>query len=250
MLALAATTLLLLAGCGDDKKEDPKPTFNTVELEFQHNAPGNTTPLRLNTAYQTATGQGYRLALLTYYVSNVKLIRADGTAWVEPRSYHLIKVAGAPADNPIVVLDSIPFGSFASIEFGIGVDTTANHTGDRRGALSPDEGMLWNWTTGYKFWVIEGDFLPVGAAPAIMTHHIGFDPQYRTVRLALPQAATVAANIAPEVRLYADINRFFTGIDLTDNAQRIVTTSSPFLGRLADNQAALFSVERVNNDPE
>lgn len=256
---LAAALLPLALGC---TKDNPKPvtpvvppvvpppaaTINNVHLEFQHNGPGNTTPLRLNTPYATATGQPYQLDVLLYYVSNIKLIRADGSRWAEHYSYHLVRVAGAPADNPVMVLDSVPLGTFTAIEFSLGVDSAANHRLDNTGDLSPNLGLQWNWYSGYIFWKMEGDYLPAGAAAAGLTYHVGRDPQYRTVRLALPTAATVTDSIAPQMHLFVDVNGFFQNLDLADPTQRDVQSGNGTATRVADNMATLFRVEHVHNE--
>lgn len=43
-----------------------------------------------------------------------------------------MRVAGAPAANPTIALDSVPLGTFSAIEFGISVDSGANHHSDRK----------------------------------------------------------------------------------------------------------------------
>lgn len=248
-VVLVASLLPLTQSC---KEDDPQPTVNTVHLAFQHNGPGNTTPFRLNTTYATPTGQPYKLDLLIYYVSNIKLIRADNSAWAEPLSYHLIRVAGAPASNPMIKLISVPQGTFTAIEFGLGVDSVANHYGDQLGDLSPNIAPFWNWTTGYKFWSMEGDYLPVGDTVRSLIYHIGRDPQYRTVRLPLPAAtpASVTGASSPEIHLDVDINQFFRNLDLTDPAQRVEMGGTSISARIADNMATLFRVEYVHNETQ
>ncbi len=251
-LGPAALTVLLglLVSCKKrEAPDDPQPAAtNTLTLEFQHNAPGDTLPLRLLTPYRTATGQGYQLTKLVYYVSNVKLVRVDGSAWAETASYHLLRVAGAPADNPVIALTAVPAGTYTAVEFSIGVDSVANHHGDQLGALSPNEGMIWNWSTGYKFWVMEGSFLPAGNTAQGFLYHIGADPLYRTVRLPLPTPATVTGSIAPEAHVYVNITSFFTGVDLADPRQQNTETDPALLPRLADNLTTMFRVAHVHND--
>ena len=257
-LLLSAALLPLTLSCKEEK-EDPKPvvpvvpppataTVNSVSLEFQHNGPGNPAPLRLNTRYATPTGQPYQVRELIYYVSNIRLLRADGSAWAEPHSYHLVNVAGA--NNPAITLDSVPVGTFTKLEFSLGVDSVANHHGDQMGALSPNAGMQWNWNTGYIFWKLEGDYLPVGDTARTLTYHIGRDPQYRTILLPLPKDATVTDSIAPAARVLVDLNRFFTGLDLTDPAQRMEMGGGAVASRIADNMATLFRVDQVRNDKQ
>ncbi len=244
-LLLAALLPPALLSC---KKSDPKPVevTNAVRLELEHQAPDGS-PLRLNTTYQTATGEAYKVNLLTYYASNIKLIRADGTAWAAPNSYYLVRVLGAPAANPILTIPAVPAGSFTAVEFGLGVDSMANHYGDQTGALSPNNGMQWHWSTGYKFWVMEGAHAPTTDPAQDLTYHIGFDAQYRTIRLALPQPLTVTAAIAPQATVEVSLRPFFTGVNFADPAQRTVMGNSPTAARIADNLATMFRVTAVSN---
>jgi hypothetical protein len=253
---LLLVAILPLAACkDDDKPDDPKPTANSLTLELQHNGPDDATPLRLNTTYRTATGFDYRLTKLDYYVSNVKLTRTDGTIWTEPASYHLVRVAGAPADNPTIELTNVPFGDYTSITFGVGIDATANHTGDQAGDLSPNNGMIWNWLTGYKFWVMEGDILPATGTSQNMQLHIGSDNNYQTQTLTFPTTATVRVDIAPEAHVFVNTNRVFgdpaqpaTVLDLNSASARTIMSASPEATLVANNLRTLFSVEHVHND--
>lgn len=246
-VVLATALLPLTLSC---KKDNPDPVEpNKVTLEFQHNAPGDSLPLQLGTQYLTATGQTYQLDLLAYYVSNIKLVRTDGSTWVEPRSYHLMRLNSATDHNPVVALASVPAGTYTAVEFSIGLDSVTNHHGDQTGALSPNEGMYWPWS-GYKFWVMEGGFWPIGGNPENILYHIGSDPQFRTVRLTFPSAATVTSTIAPKAHMFVDVNGFFTGINLADSNQRnsMMTTDSTLTSRLADNLTTMFRVESVHNE--
>ncbi len=271
LLLLAA--LLPLTSCEDKKKVDPQPvpnpnpnpnpnpvparTHNQLTIELEHNAPDGAAPFRFNTVYQFATGYTYKLDLLKYYVSNVKLLKADGTTWAEPVSYHLVSVDGAPADNPTIVLDSVPVGNYTQISFGIGVDATSNHTGDQPGDLSPNNGMTWNWLSGYKFWVMEGEVQPTGGTAQDLIFHIGFDPNYRTQTLTLPSAATVTDSIAPELHVKTTIDKVFgdpavaaSVVNLTDPAQRTVMGNSTAANVIATNISRMFTVAHVHNDKQ
>jgi hypothetical protein len=165
-----------------------------------------------------------------------------------------LQVQGAPADNPTIVLDSVPVGNYTKLSFGIGVDAARNHSGDQPGDLSPNNGMLWTWATGYKFWVMEGTVTSV-VAPNDLVLHLGFDPNYRTQTLNLPTPATVTDSIAPEAHVFVQVDQILgtparpaSVLDLTDAAQRTVMGNSAAAGVLATNISTLFNVAHVHND--
>lgn len=245
---------LLLTACGekDDPKPQPQPqpTSNRLTLELEHHgADGNV--LAFNKAYQNALGQPYVIQTLVYYVSNVKLTRADGTVWTEPNSYHLVRVQGAPNDNPQISLAGVPYGNYTKLTMSFGVDHAANTSTDKTGDLDPGNGMAWDWTTGYRFMVLEGEYRPVGQVVQDLTYHLGTDAAYRTMELAFPTTATVTASVAPEAHLLIDVNAIFGGpnqMDFTQPEQLSVMHNPAQLVRAADNVQTIFRVEHVHND--
>jgi hypothetical protein len=246
-IVVAGLLSLTVLGCKRDKKDDPSPD-NTVALEFQHNAPDGTTLFRRNTTYTTASGQPYKIDQLIYYVSNVKFVRADGSKWAETESYHLVKGAGASTTSPELTIKGLPEGTFTAMEFSIGVDAARNTRGDQSGALSPNEGMIWDWNTGYRFWILEGVYEPVGSIAKNLVFHIGDNPSYRTLQLPFPTPLKTGAGKTPKVHFYVDVNGLFKGVDLQDRAQREIMSGNPFAQTVANNFPAMFRVAHIHND--
>ena len=111
-----------LTSCSDDET-----LTGTLTVEFD-NVVGSTN-LQLNTAdkpYTNANGETYNVNWLTYYVSNMKLKRADGTYYEDKvksdgsAGYYLIDEANAESQE--VTLKNIPMGEYTEITFTIGVD--------------------------------------------------------------------------------------------------------------------------------
>jgi hypothetical protein len=243
---------LLLTACGekDDPKPQPQPTANTLTLELEHHGSDGQV-LAFNKTYHNALGQPYVLNTLLYYVSNVKLTRADGTVWTEPNSYHLVRVQGAPNANPAIALANVPFGNYTKLTMSFGVDAAANTSTDKVGDLDPGNGMAWDWTTGYRFMVMEGEYRPAGYPVKDLTYHIGTNAAYRTMELALPEPATVMATVAPQAHVLVDINTVFGGpnqMDFSQPEQLTVMHNPAQLVRVADNVRTIFAVEHVHND--
>ncbi|RYU79602.1 MbnP family protein [Hymenobacter persicinus] len=251
-LALAAVAL---SGC-DKKKADPAaPQTGSVSIALENVVGPNL--LKLSTSptvydYATASNEQFNVSHFHYFVSNIKLRRADGTEYAEPESYHLVEES-AP-DSKTFVLKDVPVGEYTGLSFLVGVDAARNTSGAQQGALAPSTDTFWNWTTGYIFVKMEG-YSPQAPGSHAMQFHIGgfADPNnaLRTVAPALPAGTTVQVrqDYAPEVHLKADLLRMFTG----PNPVSFATFASPHMPganavKVADNYAAgMFEVEYVQN---
>jgi hypothetical protein len=254
-LFLVPVAFVTLAACDDDDHHHPAATEQPISLEFEHVA-ANDSALVYGKTYRNAAGQPYVIDSLKYYVSNVKLTRADGSIWTAPVAYYLIRATSAPADNQTIDVPAVPLGTYKSITFSVGIDSVANHTGDQPGVLSPRYSMLWNWNTGYRFLLLEGAYKPVGDTVRALEYHLGGDANFRTMTVTLPlptaTPATVTSNIAPEVHLAVKVNELFGGpnqMDFSDPDQRSVMMMPAQVARAAANVAEMFEVEHVHNDP-
>ncbi len=249
------TSLLALGACKkDDDEPTPAVTTHNFTLELEHRGANGRT-FKLDTVYTNAAGSRYALKTLKYYLSNVQFTRQDGTIWQEPNSYHLVTVGGATADNPQITVKDLPLGTYTKVTFAIGVDPIANTRTDQVGDLSPTNEMAWNWSTGYKFLLLEGQQV-LGAAPATtdpaITMHLGTAPTYRPVTLTLPTAGTVTAKISPQAHLEVDVNKIFGGpnVILFGATDFVVMGGNAVAQQIADNYATMFTAEHVHNEPD
>ena len=134
--------------------------------------------------YRNPGGPGsFRIRDLRFFASNIR-VGAGDQQYVEPESYHLVRFDSDEGWFDIrlaeVLLPKIEW-----IEIGVGVDAEANGTIKLAGDLDPNSRMAWNWETGYKFILLEG-MLDLGEGSLPIVYHVGFDENYRTVRLDLP----------------------------------------------------------------
>jgi hypothetical protein len=148
-LLITAIVAVNFMSCEDDKPTPPSnggggsTTYNAgdVSLEFQNIAGSVFLDATGATNYVNATGETFNVELFKYYVSNVKLIKDDGTKYELPNTYFLID---ANDTNSLKVnLANIPGGKYTGIEYLIGVDSTRNVSGSQTGALDPANGMFW-----------------------------------------------------------------------------------------------------------
>ncbi|GAB4189524.1 MAG: hypothetical protein OHK0057_36810 [Thermoflexibacter sp.] len=233
---------VLLTSC--EKKENIA-TAN-VGLNFANLM--NNSPLLLeNTTYTTALGGRFAVSELKYYISNIKLINSQtGKVFTEPDSYHLIE---RKSDTHIdeVVIKNVALGKYDQIEFAVGIDKTRNLSTDQVGDLDPSNNMAWDWKTGYKFLLLEGNvFLSTGERRGLV-YHVGADENYRTIRLNFPSMENlkVEEGKTPTINISVEIAKLFNSPNRIDIEQHRTVMFGEVAGKVADNYATMFSIEKI-----
>lgn len=257
LLLIASVTLV---SC---KKDDVQTTGpGDIMLHFDNVA--GTADLALNTdTYSNALGQNYTISKFDYYISNIKLKKADGTEYVVPqaKSYFLVKESDAASQE--VELSDVPAGDYNELVFTLGVDSlrcTADIS-QRTGVLDPATGglgMYWAWNSGYIFMKMEGTS-PVSTAAAnkIQYHIGGFGGMtaptinnIKTISLPFPTGVTakVAAGKAPEVHMLVDAKKVLNGSVNVNIATKSTIMFDAASVDVANNYKNMFSVDHVHND--
>jgi hypothetical protein len=218
--SLAVLLAASLAGCGsDDSAPAPAATVGTLSIDVE-NVVG-AAPLVLDSrSYLSPAGESFTVSTFNYYLSNVRLRRADSSEYVVPESYFLVR-EGRPGstlpEGKHIVLDSIPVGSYTGISFLVGIDEERNTAGAQTGALSPANGMFWTWSQGYIFLQMEGNSPQSGDhTDHLLAYHIGGTRLPNTIRAVAPPlpagaAIRVQAGHTPTLALRTDLLRLFTG---------------------------------------
>ena len=169
-ILMAITTVAALSSCSKkDDNNDSTPA--KVTLQFDHYVGAEKLTLGTDAtgakAY-TSYGQTLKFSEVKYVITNVVLVKADGTKV----PYHtedldkggfLINQADAASLAP--VLNEIPSGDYKGIEFGLGVKKELNNLSlqDKfpnfyklTGSFKQKEIMHWEWANGYRFVKLEG----------------------------------------------------------------------------------------------
>ena len=169
-ILMAITTVAVLSSCS---KEDNSNSTGKVSLQFDHYVGAEKLTLETNAegakAY-TSNGQTLKFSEVKYVITNVVLVKADGTKV----PYHtedldkggfLINQADAASLAP--VLNDIPEGDYKGIEFGLGVKKELNNLKlqDKfpnfyrlTGEFKHSGIMHWEWANGYRFVKLEGSY--------------------------------------------------------------------------------------------
>jgi hypothetical protein len=155
-----------------------------VPTELKVNLMVGQEPLKFGNTYQTPTGFSYQIDLLKFYISEVALVRADGTeVKVDGLALADFKKDGPTQGVSIMKLD-LPAGEYSGLRFNIGVPRELNHQDAslQKAPLGVDSGMYWAWNPGYIFYRLEGRvMLPQGEQKWVV--HMGTDAFRLTARL-------------------------------------------------------------------
>ncbi len=173
LLFVLALTMISLSSC---KKE---PQSGTVKLHFDYKFGSSMLPFTIGTTYyHPKTQDTLTFSMLKFYVSNVKLKKADGSYYEVPNSYHLVCASCPDASN--IVLNDVPGGDYTGFEYTLGIDAATINAGTQSGDLDPTEGMYWNETDGYIMIKAEGSS-PMSSTGAFTLHLGGFEGDHNIV---------------------------------------------------------------------
>ena len=244
-------SILLFASCKKNDEAIATDTKGNFSIEFEHQVSG--TALALNTTtYKNAKNEDFKISVFKYYVSNIKLSKADGTSYLIPESYFLIDESKSA--SKLISLKDIPTGDYAKIEYIIGVDYARNLAGAQTGALDPINGMFWTWNSGYVFVKLEGTSPLSTAANNLLTFHVGgvTDPNntIRTfsadINAANPLRIRTDAN--PKMHFIVNAGALFTGTTDISFATTNFTMGGATSVTVANNYAkGMFRLDHIHN---
>lgn len=268
--ALLAVNSLFIFSCSSDDDNGPiieEGGVGALQVKFE-NGFGNLGNIVLNQTTQTSTnGQKHNFSTLKYVVSNITLIKSDGTEFAYHRNdpdkgAFIINQEDAVGGIIYVDLTEIPQGQYTKIRFGLGIDQEAyllGHDGQAGfWSKATEEAMTWSWAAGYIFAKIEGKYGTTLADTELMNHtgnmgdvsQNGTADLYREITLDLPNTAQVSSSIVPSIHILADWNHYLSGeTDLTlDDSNNMAMGSSPYLVSVTNNLTKMFTVDHVHND--
>ena len=170
-LLMAITTVAALSSCSKEDNNNTDQGNGKISLQFDNYV--GTEKLSLGASASaakayTSNGQTLKFSEVKYVITNVVLVKADGSKV----PYHtedldkggfLINQANTASLAP--VLNDIPAGEYKGIEFGLGVKKELNNLKlqDKfpnfyrlTGQFKFSEIMHWEWANGYRFVKLEG----------------------------------------------------------------------------------------------
>jgi hypothetical protein len=254
-LVLLFAAAVLVSSC---KKKDPPLPETPVNPAAPHRlvvdfrATANETTLVPGTiTYTNASEDTFSVTKFTYYISNIVFRKADGTAFAEPESYHLIRHIDGKTS---FTLSGMPDGEYTTVEFLIGVDSLRNVTGAQTGALDPANDMFWDWNTGYIFYKLEGVYRNASnTQPKEFAMHIGgFSGEENCIQkcsFTLPNAIVAKGDGVSGLHYRVSVDEIFrtpTSLGFDDYFAAVVNGPKIFR-TVSANYRDMFTVEKVEN---
>ncbi|MDX9752045.1 MAG: hypothetical protein RBT71_13275 [Flavobacteriales bacterium] len=233
--------LPLLLGCGKDATDTPAPSptpppATGITLRTEHHV--DEASLTWNEIlYTNAAGHAYSVTRLEYYLSELTLLGADGTAdHVVPGPWY-INAAHAVG----FALGELPAGTYSGATVLLGLPPALNQTGALPNTLE-HVNMAWPVPMGggYHFMKFEGHFLHDGS-PTGYAMHLGRNENLVTCHM--PQPFTLDG-AAADLVLRFDLNEVFRTphtYDLATGNQSM--GSMELMGLLRDNCADAFAID-------
>ena len=252
----------------DSKKDDNNNTEQEkgkISLQFENYVGKEKLSLGVdaNTAKTyTSNGQTLKFSEVKYVISNIRLIKTDGTI-VGYNSDNLDTGAfvldqAKPASLKID-LNALPVGQYKAIYFDYGIRKELNNLDEAKfpkfykAAGKNDTQMHWEWGKGYRFTKIEGFWgtqnkpLSIHTGSTIKdrdTKRIGVDA-CRTIKLAFSKVLSFN-NKNTEITIIADFDKLLNGtkkITLTEDDP----DNNPNHSAIPSTHSALQMVDFVNN---
>lgn len=262
ILSVISLSILLFTACS--KKEDPKPAFNEAEkavlsIQFD-NIVGSMNLILNNGTYSNALKQEFKVSVLQYFISNIKLKTTEGQEYTVPQeeSYFLISEADAASQFAKV---KVPVADYQSLTFTIGVDSLRStmDVSKRTGVLDPaNSDMYWSWNSGYIFLKLEGSAPDASSADKQIRYHIGGFGGYsapginsiRSVTIDLRKAgiAKVRKERNSNIHLFADVMKVFNGSVNVSFAANPTVMSGSYSTIMANNYVNMFSHDHTENN--
>lgn len=234
-------SIFLLISCKKDKSQIQE----TAPLSFHwHTLVGELTA-KYGTTY-TSKDIKFNLSDFRYYISNIVLIKSDGTEY--PISDKVLLINPSELVYP---LDTLPVGNYKGFRFTLGLDSATNHkdptTYDATSPLAVQSpSIYWTWSSGYIFMKVEGKYdstiAQTGPIDQPFFYHIGTDMMKQTIDFS-SHAFTITEGSNNTIHINMDVLKMLDKLDLrTENATHTMD-NMPLATKVRNTWASVFDVE-------
>src|SRR5579871_4895270 len=213
-----------------------------VRPYFQH------APLRFeDCSLITPAGDTLSISRLALLISDVKLLRADGSQVALNGQFGYLNFVEG---RDTLALSQVPNGRYRGITFSIGLDRQTNHADPGRypadHPLNPGINSLhWSWQGGYVFLALEGRYTRRDGRLGGYVYHLANDPNRMTVALQ----GDFAIDGETQADIAFDLATVFQGVSPRAGNGAESTHSAPgdhFATRLKANVEHAFRLETVH----
>ena len=187
---------------------------------------------------------------LKYYIGEISVDNRKLIA--DSNDYYLVNAANE--ENSIDL--KFQTGTYHTLEFLLGVDSTNNCSGAQTGALDPMNDMFWTWNSGYIFFKMEGSSDSSHADLQRIEYHIGgykgSNNAARKIKLTMPKEENfrIKENTITTIVIETNLDHFWKGKnDIKISEMAAWMSPGGFSLKVADNFQGLFSVKEISKQP-
>jgi hypothetical protein len=230
--------------CKPDEPEKPNPENGNLKIMMDVTAGGKA--FLPDSLYRTADGQEYTVELLKFYLSNIALVKDDGST-VNVKDIVLVDLEDnlkEPFDPNAVGTTftyAVPAAKYNAVKFGIGVPKSMNVSSNdypNEHPLSVYRGTDWSWA-GYRFIMLQGKARNGNTGNlSPFEYHIAEDTFYQN--LQFDKNIEITANNTQALVIHLDIDKIFRPAD----ASQKIDPVSENLTHTTDNTNLAWKVDR------
>jgi hypothetical protein len=227
--------------CTEDDVIDPIVEVNSASIDFTVNHTIGNQEFTAGTAYSVGANENATFSRFAYLLGSFYLIAEDGSKVTIDSQYAHIEAHSGKTTFSLV---DIPYGTYKSMGFSIGLDSAINHGNPNQyntdhPLSSINNSLHWGWLAGYIFTAIEGK--DVDADESIIFHLAGAKNK-TNVSLA---ANFTHGETGSAVILGYDIAEVFTSphsFSFTNDGRSTHSISDPVSTKLFANMADVFTL--------
>lgn len=245
---LLSTSIFFIQSC---KKSQPLEVTEVGNLTIKFDNRVRDLALKLNTeTYKNANGDDFTVSSLKYYISNITLLKTDGSSLVIPESYYLIDASDSLSLAPVI--EKIKADDYTGMSFIIGIDSIRNFTGLHTGVLDPSNGMFMNSADGYTCVKFEGLSPQSTATNNKLLFNVG---GVKAPFNCIKQFSTTFENILrirsdkhPKMHFKIDLTKMFEGAHLVNFANTNTVLGGSKALTISNNYAqGMFRLDHIHN---
>lgn len=228
---LAALVILsLVASCKSSGPEPANPVVITAPISLHlHTYIGENEVELYNAIYQTDEGRKMSLSFAQLYISNIKLVKFDGSLYSIGDTILLVNIV-----DQVYRLGNVPIGNYRSIKFDVGLPSAVNAS-IPSGTGNLNKPDMWFSSTAqannYIFMNASGKIDTTAAMDATDAEMVSFVYKIGTnnnvVHVSMPnQNVSVQPNTMAYIHMEADYAELFKGLDLKKEENLTIATTA------------------------
>ncbi|MBL0258738.1 MAG: hypothetical protein IPQ03_14940 [Bacteroidetes bacterium] len=242
--------MTVFSSCKKDKDEDPTPVSTTGSLMFHlHTMADSNEVEAYGDTLIMSDGRQITVSTSQLYISNIKLIKTDGTVVDGPSATIIMKQGVEEYD-----LGSAPVGNYKSIRFDVGLSDAANSSTPSSSDAILYQPSMWFGASaqpdGFVFVNFEGTIATTATATGTdfipFVYKIGTTPNRVTITMP-DENFSISPDQQSAIHMSADYAKLFTGIQLNGAGNLNITTaaqnSSGLAAQIMANISDLFEYE-------